>query len=340
MISIREISHAFVCFAFSIQKCFINYSIIIGVMTVLCKVNMPHLTAAPVNMGDYGPDDRHSFLNYAVDHENASNNESKIVLIDLADFEKHLNNVDIHEELHSSRYRLIVRTDHHYTVVDIDKRTNPHSCLILDATNDPRMFSIYCIAKQSNFNAFCFSGLSMAPTIKLQYDAHSCSMFALDHCIQLSYTQSNPQFHQMLSAKASETDSLFWDELPPNFLWNIQSLKTLELYSKTLVEHDCDALDKNLPNGSSLKQYLSQGVCTYKEEGTEVSRNESINLNIFAPIIKKWSEEEKANEEEESVQSAQEFKHRYHDVIAQNSSQSPLAAPIFLSRSVSPSKFR
>jgi hypothetical protein len=279
---------------------------------------MPRLIEAPINMGHYEAQDRDSFLNYAVEYVNATHDQGKIVLIDIDDLYKHLKNIDIDESLKFSRYQLIVRNEHHYTAVDIDKSIVPPSCIILDATNDPRMFHIYCSAKDSQFDAFCFMGYSMAPTKNLQTDAHSCSMFAFDHCVQLSCTHSNPDFHKMLAAKANEQDTLFWDELPPNFLWNTQSLTTLNEYAGLVVKKDPGSLDETMPNGLSFNEYIHQGICSYEEDGQEVRRNESINVHVFAALVQRWSDEESAEQVEES--STGEFKKKYKGLMTETKS--------------------
>ena len=122
----------------------------------------------------------------------------------------------------------------------------------------------------------------------IQKELYSCSMFAFDHCVQLGST--NPGFHTEIRRDSfMESDQendrmLYWDKLPPNFIWNVQSRKILQEYEKIKPEEE---LTLRMPNGMSYREYIDRGICTYvdEEEGREVTRNESINVTVLHKVI-------------------------------------------------------
>lgn len=276
---------------------------------------MLSLSKAPEHLGKYSLRKRHTLLEEAVAHINAKNDRVNIAIINEDEFINHLKNKDIDSKFIASRYQLIIRYDNHYTAVDIDKRNNPPSCLILDAAGDSR-YTFYSLnAFFLNYECAVVNGFSMDENKNIQRDKHSCSLFALDHCIQLSYTESD--FHKFIFNNASKkTDDHFakipWDALPPNFLWNAQLPSFLKQYEISVKKTAPSLLDQKMPNGLSYNEYLACGLVSYPVNDALVIRNESINIHILKPLI-------------ESLNNTNTFKDRLIDLKNESSHMTDLS---------------
>ncbi len=251
----------------------------------------------PINLSGMSGEVRHELLKIAIQHENEKRPERlPIQLIDESDFIKHITNEGIDERFRSSRYQLLINSDGHYTCIDIDKRDGRKSLIILDATNDPRCDNLLMDAEvlKNGYKTIRALGLSWDEKKDLQKDHHSCSLFAFDHCVQLSCT--TPNFHDELGSKRESKPSrfninrryIFWDDLPPNFICNAQSIKFLDAYEEKMrAAGTLDSLDEIMPNanGLSYREYIKSGIVTYTEGEEEFTHNESINLHILSKIL-------------------------------------------------------
>lgn len=251
---------------------------------------MPKISQLPANLSEMTGVERHDLLQIAIKHENEKKSDQPpIQLIDSCDFIKHLDNDDIDERFKNSRYQLIINSNGHYTAVDIDKRDDKKSLIVLDAVNDPRCddFLMNSEIYEKGYKLIRAMGLSWDSKSELQKDGYSCSLFAFDHCVQLSYTI--PDFHAELESKGKATRNpkrryVFWDDFPPNFVWNAQSIKFLTAYEEKMKD-SISSLDEIMPNELSYHQYINLGICTHSDEWGAITRNDSINVHILSKII-------------------------------------------------------
>ncbi|PJD92525.1 MAG: hypothetical protein CK424_05320 [Legionella sp.] len=226
-------------------------------------------------IGQYGDVNvRHQILKAAVDHENEINPKADIRMIDYQDLSQHFND---HPE--DGRYRLLVHVRGHYLAVDVRQHNGKKSCLILDAANDYRCDTLITpIFVEHDFTPFAAGGMigdgvENGPyefdTTNLQKSATGCSMFALDHCVQLAKAADTIYNIE----KTEEYDGVFtftWDCLPPNFVWNAQSLTLLKRYEAANPGRSREVM----PNGMTLEDYVKQG--------TVEGKNQSINIHVFS----------------------------------------------------------
>ena len=241
---------------------------------------MRELTEAPRNLSNLAAEERHQLLEAAIKRENEKLHASAppLQVINSEDMLNHIKNVNIDERYHNSRYQLIVKSGWHYTVVDIDKREGKKSIVILDAANDIRGIRLRYAAIDNGYKVIFAGGLSWDPSSNLQKDSHSCSLFSFDHCVQLSHTE--PDFHTHIAEKGDSYGFVFWDNLPPNFMWNAQSTKILDEYQNKMK--DDPSLDQVMSNGLSYHEYVALGVCVYPDgTGVPVTRNESVNIHTL-----------------------------------------------------------
>jgi len=242
---------------------------------------MPHqLSELPLNLGCYSPEYRYKILEDIVNQANLENPELDIRLMEgRDDFAKAMQNVF---KMPYKRSRIIVSDLDHHTALDFDNRDpSKPKAIILDAAGSQSIICgiTFVLRKAGVAIFFVDNGLGGG---SLQSDRHSCSLFAVDHCIQLAASETLYELFE----KKPENSVLFWDDLPPNFVWNAQSLSGLKAYKKQAKDRYPGCLDKKIPpNDMSYREYIRRGICTYpdtdSETGKQLIRNESINCCFF-----------------------------------------------------------
>lgn len=254
---------------------------------------MPDPTASPANIGIYSLEDRQKILEAAVSRVNEVTPEARISIVHSGHLEKYIEE----HKADPNRYRLIVHDDVHYTAVDVNPRNK--TCLVLDAALDDRGFKVNSTFKAHQYKSYFANGLisnqEEAAACRLQNDAYSCTMFALDHCIQLS--QAPDSIYADISTKMAnfpagsdlellaQIDYFPWDALPPNFLWNAQSFSNVLIpYQERMNKDYPGVLQQKIPI-ISYDQYVQHATYTTIINEVEVMRNQSINAHVFA-----WAE--------------------------------------------------
>lgn len=273
---------------------------------------MPNLSSPPESLALYETDAVKEMLDYAVEHENRIHSHARITVVDLSELEPY-----IKDHSTESRYRVIVNYNNHFTAVDVRQSEKGNSCIILDSCNDIRFYATYVRFLENGFsNPLVPSGMSYDPCRNLQSDLYSCSLFAFDHAVQLS--NASDDFHDVLNETIKD-GPLRWDSLPPNFIWNVQSMKVLHAYKAAIERDNPDLLDEKMPCGLSFREYISQGVCSYDIDGVLVTRNESINANVFGAIKNNWLAEQNTSESTlESPATQQDVKAALQAMIAEH----------------------
>ena len=222
---------------------------------------------------------RHRLLAFAVEKENARNPEARIRIVDAREMEGALEVL----KKEGGRSRMIVKNGRHYTALDIDY-SNPSRlrALLLDAA---AAFSASIpdeILKKQGFTVFSPCNFGEEGIQRgIQKDKDSCSLFAFDHCRQLAHVP--PIVYDDLEKAFADKGYVLWKELPPNLVWNTQSLSILEEYQKAAEERDPGSLSRPLYEGMSFRDYMEKNVCLYP--GIVVPRNEAINLSVLGGVL-------------------------------------------------------
>jgi hypothetical protein len=227
----------------------------------------------PENMGAYSGEDRLERIRSAVEMQNLTRSADAppIQMVEFDDLKQHLNDTDAPDD---GRQVLLVKIQNHYLALDVLKKDGKKSCITLDAANDFRSYGVMNEFEEQGYTTYMASGLSEDIERNLQSDTSSCSLFAFDHCVQLSH--ENPvELHQNVE-DWSVDEAFTWDKLPVNFLWNVQSNTFLKEYRET---HEKE-MSTVMQNGLTMEQYISRGG--YDE--TNSTHNNSINVHVFSKV--------------------------------------------------------
>ena len=217
-------------------------------------------------MGLYGPAEVHAMIQASVESENRDNPQAHIQLLAMDELAHYL---ATHQE--EGRTQLIVYDRNHYMTADILVQNGTKSCVLLDAANDPRYLAAENCFNAAGFETYTACGFSFSDR-NLQTDVYSCPLFALDHAVQFAHTTDT--LHSAVKTRSDEINSFFWDVLPPNFLWNIQSLSLRDMY---VANYPMDA-KQPMHNAISFSTYIEQGLFT---DRNGIQRNDSINVHVF-----------------------------------------------------------
>lgn len=222
-------------------------------------------TEAPDTIGNYSKPVRLAILQSAIEHENIVNSQANIVLIDRDELVSHL------QTLPPGRQRLLISHGGHYMAADAFNQEGAKSCILLDAANDYRCQAVMTDFENQGFTVLMATSLSEAVERNLQTDTSSCSMFALDHCVQLAHAPDD--LHTELLARVTKENmgGFTWDSFPPNLFWNAQTSSFIQTYMTTHPEQ----ADQVMPNGLSMRQYIAQGT------SAATGLNNSIDIHVF-----------------------------------------------------------
>jgi len=220
-------------------------------------------------MGQYSPSKILAMIQASVQSENRDNPDAHIQLLEMNDLANYL---ATHQE--EGRKQLIIYNGNHYMTADILVQNETKSCVLLDAANDPRYMAAEDCFNRAGFETYTACGFSFSDR-NLQTDVYSCPLFALDHAVQFSHTTD--MIHGTVKARSDEINSFPWDVLPPNFLWNMQSLTTKDEYVK---QYPMEA-ERPMHNQISFNTYIEQGLSTDRNGN---QRNNSINVHVFDTV--------------------------------------------------------
>jgi hypothetical protein len=220
----------------------------------------------------FSPDERFGLVKAAIAHENLMRPDANIRVLDSSELQGYLNekkdagDSEVHEIL-------LIRHHEHYLAAHLSRTHETASCVLLDAANDYRIHSISTTLEDAGFERHYATGMSFdLSESNIQHDAYNCSMFALDHVIQLSHLSSQA-LHTTVK-QHSEQGFFPWDCLPAPLLRNTQSVSVMNHY---LREHP-DALTEVMPDGFDMRTYLIQGTSKTEEGKT---RNSAIDKHVF-----------------------------------------------------------
>lgn len=239
---------------------------------------------APPNLKDTPYDKVKELMLKSVSTINNEIQGAQLTLIDVIDLKSTISKIE-----NGQRQQLIVASGPHYTAVEIDKRNDPPRAIVLDAAGDPRSNRIFLNVSKLIPETFSVDGFGKDDIGGIQKDHFSCPLFTLDHCIQLATTD----IYETMPLKNAERDDgccfISWNDLPPNFVWNAQTIKRLEHYQRIAEEREPGCMDRQIPPyGITARQYLEQSRCEYPDPNSAnesiVVRNEAINLQILSRI--------------------------------------------------------
>jgi hypothetical protein len=155
----------------------------------------------------------------------------------------------------NNRIQIIVRQFDHYTTLDIDKRSG--SVFIIDAAGDTKQYNLFALLETNELvkqlyyvrTSEFLTDKGDKKQARMQYDTYSCSIFALDHSLQVA---RNLQLHKWLQANATCDNHgganrycVDWTQLDANMVRNAQSPTFRQHYAALhpesaayLQEHD------------------------------------------------------------------------------------------------------
>lgn len=213
---------------------------------------------------------RLDILRSAVEIHNLTHPDATpINLIKIEDLKQHMEETQEQE----GRQILLVKVQQHYLAVDVLKNGDQKTCVVLDAANDPRSYAVMTELEEHGFTTYMATSMSDTVERNLQSDSCSCGLFALDHCIQLSYDDPIALHENVMIW--SEDEGFSWDHLPVNYLWNIQSNSFLQEYA---ASHSAE-MSREMPNGMSASNYLALGELRNEDGDTF---NNAINQHVLA----------------------------------------------------------
>lgn len=255
-----------------------------------------NISQPPRNIGELSASERHQLLL-------AIQTEEPINLMGYQELGCYLDQL-LQEKTDGFKQQIMIHVDCHYTTFGIRKIEGEWFALILDPTNDFRFCRTFFLLDQRGINTICASGFSWDPAHAMQSDGYSCSLFAFD----LSHQLENFPDDQFLALwdKQYFKHTVYWDELPPNFLWNLQSVKNLKQYIEIMEAKDPEALKTIQENGFSFETYTEFGLCCYPVDGVPTVRNESINLHVFPRVLALAQSGMKVMEAEEALKKEKE----------------------------------
>lgn len=125
----------------------------------------------------------------------------------------------------NASFQALVRHDVHYTALHFEYADGKVRCAVLDANQDPKLHLLVKVLSDKNIPTYV---LGENEEDKLQLDNRSCSIFSLDHLIQVA---KDPQFFSSLQMLATSSEKGYpvvaWEKLNPSYVKNAQSKEFL-----------------------------------------------------------------------------------------------------------------
>lgn len=201
------------------------------------------------------------------------------------------------------RAQLIVHNTGHYTALDIEIcKGEITNSFILDAAGDMRFMSVAgALAKakapdETMYITSADSSLEAVADAKkpgetrsiparmrpIQSDRISCPYFCLDHVLQVAKIST---IYADLKKSVRPEDDMMpgvnWTDLPPQLVWNVQSLS----WAKEYAEMNPERANAEIVNGKSFTSYVKEGTVHDAKMGKDI--NKSIEINVFRPLQEK-----------------------------------------------------
>lgn len=211
-------------------------------------------------------------------------------VIDAKDFPALLNqSKDMQPQHGNLRMQVIVRDERHYTMMDMQFSSNGNKCILLDAAGDLRAMNYagQLLDAKGHNQELLFDNVyfpRMRPGVgskgNPQKDFYSCPIFSLDHAMQTSRMDN---IYDQLGAQVqpgkgdAQLPHLYWDNLPPQLIWNAQSRSMLNEY----MEQHPEASNQTIPGvGMSMAEYVdaNKGEVTFTDKKTGEEKHTMGNL--------------------------------------------------------------
>lgn len=174
----------------------------------------------------------------------------------------------------SLRCQFLIRSEVHYTAVDIKIEKGKMQAAIMDAGGDKKKFKVI-VQKFQNIEAeeiFILGALD-----RIQSDPYNCGFFSLDTLIQSS---KNPQFFEFLKSlpyvEKNGCKRLSWDSLPASYVKFANSINFLKRY---LSKHP--ALEQTeYKKGKTFGEYIRTHFESRMIKGESKETNVAIERKI------------------------------------------------------------
>lgn len=193
------------------------------------------------------------------------------------------------------RIQLAIKKGAHYTAVDIQLSNEGNKFFMLDAAGDNRAMIHYMALqdfKDTSGDPFFTAAYVATPKQidggvngALQKDFHSCPAFTLDHLSQVSRIEN---IYEIGAKETDEYDTVSWSKLPPQLVWNSQSMTWLAKYQET----HSDEVEQKIPGvDMTFNEYLAAGKTTAIIKDVEKPSNGSaaIVFGKFQEQARKYS---------------------------------------------------
>ncbi|RDI37155.1 hypothetical protein [Aquicella lusitana] len=179
------------------------------------------------------------------------------------------------------RIQLLVKHDQHYYGIDILLSKASKECLGFDAGGDIRgLMGINKLIDITDPDGdIFFTKIYMPseedPQLNPQKDYESCHIFAFDQLCQSSRIDIFSYLQNRISNFQHENDTnlyaLHWDEMPPQLVWNTQSISWLEFY---MTKHKSEIMNVLPGLNTTFVGYLA------KVKDHDSSLNKEINVSV------------------------------------------------------------
>ncbi len=170
------------------------------------------------------------------------------------------------QKIPEKRLFLLVRNEVHYTALDCQYKQTEKSCIILDASQDPKHEILEKDLRIRGFNVI-IAGESEDDKIQLDY--RSCSIFSLNQLSQIAKEEHLFQKMKRNPFFNPRTNRLPWIALNPGLIKDSQDLKFLKRYFEVYQQ----ALYKNESFDSYMRKKLN-------EQRSETEKNTGIERKL------------------------------------------------------------
>ncbi len=178
------------------------------------------------------------------------------------------------------RLQVLVRSDVHYTAVDISIGENSKECLVMDAAMDERFMNIVEDLKNTHFDTVYVAGIPTARRASefqdvrvkinesLQLDSYSCSAFGFH---LLSRSSKRTDLFDFLNSHSEALDTqegvryLSWKKFPADFIQTAQ-------YPKFFLQKEVSS-SESFKDAQNLGAWVKQHISSVEEGGKKRETN-------------------------------------------------------------------
>lgn len=151
------------------------------------------------------------------------------------------------------RFQILVRSDVHYTAVDIEIKGGAMRTAVMDAAGDESSIALANHLKSIGADEIYILGR----LDQIQYDRYNCSFFSLDTVVKSSQV---PNFFDLLRSKTAEVkegvNMVAWKDLPPRFVKNATSTTFMKKYYST----NPDSETKEYKKSRTFKEFIDSNI--------------------------------------------------------------------------------